>query len=51
MEPVSRKMTKQLRLIKSAYRRTWGAISPVERVVPSKKVYNRQKAKNFRVEE
>lgn len=34
-----------LKTIKSAYRRTWGAISPVTRIVPNKKLYKRSREK------
>lgn len=39
-----------VKLLKSAFRRSWGAISPVTRIVPNKKLYKRTRAKRVKLD-
>lgn len=43
--PVDKRSKKAQKEFYAGYRKTWGELNPVTRVVPSGKVYNRKKEK------
>ncbi len=49
--PLKKQSKKARKRYYAEQRKTWNGLSPVTRVVPSRKVYNRNKIKLTRIEE